>query len=246
MMILSGLMAALLALAPVSDADLPVNERLEMTQLDAGVWMHTSYRDLTEAGVTPANGLVVERADSVVLIDTPWSEAATLRLLDWVKSTTEKPVKLVIVTHSHEDSTAGLPVTKAAGAASLGLDQTARILMSEGRGGLDIGAVGQGFGVEDGFDGMEVFYPGAAHAPDNIVVYVNRAKLIFGGCMIRAGEAGTLGNTADADIGHWAEAAEAVAKRFPQAETIVPGHGGPGTRDLLTHTADLARAAQDP
>lgn len=235
----------LFAFAAAQSADLPVEQELDVRELDAGVWMHTSYRDLPEYGRVGSNGLIVERADSVVLIDTAWGEPATEKLMDWVAREIGKPVKLVVITHSHEDRTAGLPVTKAAGAASIGLNKTAQIMMSEGRGGLDIGAVGKSFGIDEGYDGMEVFYPGHGHAEDNIVVYVHRANLLFGGCLIRAADATSMGNTADGNLETWAEAAEAPAERFPGIEVIVPGHGEPGGPELMAHTAELARAARD-
>lgn len=251
-MTFSTLLAALaLTLAPAQDAApedqsrTPVNERLDVTQLGVGVWMHTSYHELPEYGVVSSNGLIVERADSVVLIDPAWGEAATRKLLDWVERETGKPVALVLVTHSHDDRTEGLPVTRKAGAASIGLDVTARILMEKGEPGLDIGARGTNFGLgSSGFDAIEVFYPGPGHAPDNLVAYIPREKILFGGCLIREANAERLGNLEDADLAHWPEAADAVAERFPNAKIVVPGHGTPGGLSLVENTAELAREAQ--
>ncbi len=252
-MTLSTLLAALaLAIAPAQNAapadgqtDIPVEELLEVTQLGVGVWMHTSYHELPELGPFPSNGLIVERADSVVLIDPAWGEPATRKLLDWVEREIGKPVELVLVTHSHDDRTEGLPVTKKAGAASIGLDMTARILMDQGEPGLDIGARGTNFGLgSSGFDAIDVFYPGPGHAPDNLVAYIPREKILFGGCLIREAGASQLGNLEDADLDHWPEAAEAVAKRFPNAKVVVPGHGTPGGLSLVENTAELAQEAQ--
>ena len=36
---------------------------------------------------------------------------------------------------------------------------------------------------------MEVFYPGPGHAPDNVVVWVGRERLLFGGCLLKDEEA---------------------------------------------------------
>ena len=43
--------------------------------------------------------------------------------------------------------------------------------------------------------------PGAAHAPDNIVIWHEPARMIRGGCMIKEASAEALGNVADADLG---------------------------------------------
>ena len=33
---------------------------------------------------------------------------------------------------------------------------------------------------------VQIYYPGHAHSPDNIVVYLKSEKILFGGCMIKA------------------------------------------------------------
>ena len=91
----------------------------------------------------------------------------------------------------------------------------------------------------------EVLYPGPGHTRDNIVVYYPDAKVLFGGCLIRPGGSDNLGNTADADVVHWAEAVRNVAAAFPDAEIVIPSHGPMGGRELLDHTIALAEAAAD-
>ena len=89
------------------------------------------------------------------------------------------------------------------------------------------------------------FYPGPGHTRDNIVVYYAPAKVLFGGCLIRPGGSDNLGNTADADVAHWAEAVRNVAAAFADAEIVIPSHGPMGGRELLDHTIALAEAAAD-
>ena len=57
---------------------------------------------------------------------------------------------------------------------------------------------------------VETFFPGAGHAPDNIVVWLPEEQLLFGGCFIKDGAANGLGNVADADVASWGEALEHV------------------------------------
>jgi metallo-beta-lactamase class B len=66
---------------------------------------------------------------------------------------------------------------------------------------------------------------------------------LFGGCFIKAEDAQSLGNTAEADVEHWASSIEAVEKKFPDAESVVPGHGEAGDRSLLAHTSRLVSSA---
>ena len=83
---------------------------------------------------------------------------------------------------------------------------------------------------------------------DNIVVYFPGQKLLFGGCLVRASTAEGLGYVVEADLDYWDDAVNAVAKRFPDADVIVPGHGEPGGRGLLSHTLTLLdmHEADDP
>ena len=43
----------LFALAAAQSADLPVEQQLDVRELDAGVWMHTSYRCLLYTSPSP-------------------------------------------------------------------------------------------------------------------------------------------------------------------------------------------------
>ena len=90
---------------------------------------------------------------------------------------------------------------------------------------------------------LTVFYPGAGHTDDNIVVNIEGAGILFGRCLIRPGNSDNLGNTADGNVQHWATATEALAARFPDPKIVVPSHGPPAGRELFTHTIALAKAA---
>lgn len=89
---------------------------------------------------------------------------------------------------------------------------------------------------------LEIFYPGAAHAPDNVVVWIPAARVLFGGCAVRPGDSSSPGNTDDADIENWPTAIEKVLARYSMAEVVVPGHGAPGGPELLMHTIGIFRA----
>jgi glyoxylase-like metal-dependent hydrolase (beta-lactamase superfamily II) len=90
-----------------------------------------------------------------------------------------------------------------------------------------------------GGETVEIFYPGPAHSPDNIVVYFPSAKLLFGGCMVRAD--GQLGNLTDADLKKWPESIRKLRKY--DARLIVPGHGINFSPSMLEETEEAALAA---
>lgn len=220
-----------------------------------GVWLHSAYHTMT-AGPVVSNGLIIENGDTAVLVDTAWDDAQTRSILQWARERLHRPVTAAIATHAHADKMGGMKALRDAGvktfAARLsnrdapprGLTPAEVSLDFDGEGWLtpasckDAAALGR----------LRVFYPGAGHTRDNIVVAVPEASIVFGGCLIRPPGSTDMGNTADGDLSHWDAAAEAVGSAFPDARVVIPSHGPPSGRELLTLTADLARqrrAAKD-
>ncbi len=96
------------------------------------------------------------------------------------------------------------------------------------------------------FDGLTIilFYPGPGHSIGNSVFYLPDRRILFGGCLIRSGQAHSLGNLADAHLDQWHTSLANVAARFGQAVHVVPGHGAVGGLELVTHSQSLVQAAQ--
>jgi metallo-beta-lactamase class B len=214
--------------APVKHA--PAAPTTPLTALRPGVWMHRSWGEV-DGQRYAANGLLV----GSILIDTAWTPEQTSALLAGAK------VRKVLVTHAHADRVAGLDVLAAAGVQTYGLERTQFEARAHGRPAPAHVIAEQGEFVE-GDARVLYFFPGAAHAPDNLVVYVPAQKVLFGGCMVRALDSG-LGPLDEADLKSWQLAIERVTTRFPDATLIVPGHGEPGGRELLAHTRALVDAA---
>jgi metallo-beta-lactamase class B len=84
---------------------------------------------------------------------------------------------------------------------------------------------------------VRIVSPGAAHAPDNVVVLLPARGVVFGGCMIKASDAaGFLGH---ADLDHWEQAVETV--RALGARVVIPGHGAVGGAELYDRTIRVVR-----
>src|SRR5262249_43799819 len=157
-------------------------------------------------------------------------------------------VREAVVTHSHTDRAGGLAALVRHHVPVVALDLTADRLRQVGSADVPDRVFAAADAVRADPLGFEVFYPGAGHAPDNVVVWFPAARILFGGCVVKAEAAEDLGNVADADVLQWPNAVDAVRARYPEAETVVPGHGPVGTLDALVHTKDLlvARAAAVP
>jgi len=90
---------------------------------------------------------------------------------------------------------------------------------------------------------VSVYYPGAGHTEDNIVVWLPKEKILFGGCLVKSLHAKHLGYTEDAVISEWPNSIQKIINRYPDIKLVVPGHGSIGDVSLLTHTQKLALSA---
>jgi metallo-beta-lactamase class B len=211
-----------------------LGDSVTVRRIGPRVWVHVSVK-----GGIPSNGLVVALEEGgTLLIDTAWDDEQTGRIVDWARTRLGKPVRRAVVTHFHRDRLGGIDTLRALGIPAGGLDRTAELAVAHGDGAPDVLLMSER-AVRADRDGFEVFHPGAGHSPDNVVVWLPRERVLFGGCLVKSAAARDLGNTADADVAHWDDAVMAVLARYPRAAIVVPGHGAEGGTNLLTHTRDL-------
>ncbi len=254
-LILSG---TLTANATKLSKPIKLEHNMEVTKIMEDVFMviDKDYRD--------SNILVVKMKDGTVfLASSPFESVGAETLLTWVKKTL-RPKKIVTVNpHFHMDGTGGNEVYKKNGVEIWSSDLTKKLLLEFGKG--MIGKVAPGyerkelrerilkskvvvadnvFLANDGktfnFSGekVEVYYPGPAHSPDNVVVYFPKQKLLFGGCMIKPEDLGYLG---DSDVKAWPNSARNL-KKF-DVRVVVRGHGPWGGPEFIDKTIAVAEKA---
>lgn len=225
---------------------------LSLEPIAQGVWVHKSYARLPKAGLVLSQGLLIDTGEGVVLVDTAWNDNLTKTLLSLIRGVVGRAPDLTLVTHAHNDKMGGMQTIIDARIAARAHPLTNEDAPGRGLRPAPMSILGDSdfdtlFGESDGAGEqagpVAAFYPGPGHTRDNIVIYYAPARVLFGGCLIRPQNSNDLGNTADANVAHWADAVRAVAARFPQAEIIVPSHGPIGGRELLAHTIELAEAA---
>ncbi len=223
-------------------ADVPLGE-VRLRQIHPDVWIHVSTWQFEDGSVYPMNGLIVRDGDALLLVDTAWGEAATAALLTAIEKEIGLPVRRAVVTHFHDDRVSGAGVLESHGVAVHATPYTRQLAAAEGNAVPSptlMGLADAGSAVTIG--PVEVFYPGAGHAPDNLVVYVPEAAVLFGGCAIHEHARETAGNVADADLPAWPTSVRRIQARYPDAEVVIPGHGVPGGRNLLDHTVSVVEA----
>lgn len=213
---------------------------LELRELRPGVWLHTSYFMHPLGGRFSANGLVVKEGEGLVLVDTAWGEMLTAVLLERIRQDIGLPVRRAVLTHAHYDRSAGADVLEAANIPVFAHPRTRELTAGHGTPTpQEIFPALETEGSAVRLGALEIFYPGPAHAEDNLVVWIPEARLLFGGCAVRSGTARNLGNLADADLEAWPRSLGRVVERYGEIETVVPGHGKVGGPELLQHTLGL-------
>lgn len=212
-----------------------------------------------------ANILVVRVRDgSLVICSSPYDTSATRALVRHLRARFAPPRIVAINTHFHGDGTAGNEGYAAEGVATYASDHTAALQAERGSAGPEgmaryveaaapalaerirktqVVAAQRLFPESEGLtltfagETVRALFLGGGHSPDNVVVHFPDRGVLFGGCMVRSHPG--LGNTADADLAHWAETAGAAGRLG--ARIVVPGHGEPGGAELLTGTATAVR-----
>ena len=225
------------AQTPEMPSSLSKNYPIALQKIAEGVWVHTSNYTVPGRKPIPSNGLIVEDGDNLIMVDTAWGEKATESLLETVKSEIGKPVTKVVITHHHLDKIAGVDVMEFAGAevfthpltpvkaanAGYPVPNTSVAALKDAKSRTKVGPV-------------EIAYPGAAHAQENLVVYIPSKKILYGGCAIKGAEANSMGNLDDADIKAWPTTLNWIKTTYPETQTIVPGHGKGSDLRLIDRT----------
>lgn len=213
---------------------------LKIQKLTENVYLHTSFQIYDGFGLVDSNGLVVLVHNDAYIVDTPWSAEDTAKLMHWIKARGFN-LKASISTHFHDDRTAGIELLNSKSVPTYASKLTNSLLKKAGK-----AEATNSFNYDDFWlvkDQIEVFYPGAGHSQDNVVVWLPSQKILFGGCLIRANETSSLGNKSDAVIKAWSKSAENLQAKYGNASLVIPGHGNVGDVSLLEHTRKLAAEA---
>lgn len=217
------------------------NEKLKITQLADNVYQHISYKEVEPWGMVGASGLVVVEGKNAHIIDTPWTQEGTEELLNWITSK-NLTIKSSIVTHFHEDASGGIPFLNKSKIKTYATSLTNKLLAAEQKEKSSHEITTNEYELVT--NTIEVFYPGAGHSQDNIVVWLPKEKILFGGCFVKNINSKNLGYTGDASIKDWPISIQKVINKYPDLKLVVPGHGNVGDVSLLKHTAQLALNAQ--
>lgn len=235
-----GLSTFILALAVLFSVGVRADVTLatvELQELKPGVYLHRSVLQTEDYGLVEANGVVYVANGEALVVDTPCNEAQTKDLIDKIESTLKAKVVGVVIGHAHADSMGGLATFQARNIPSYSSFVTQDQARQKG---LPVAQIGFDSQLElmVGTKPVRIGYFGPGHAHGNIVTYLTKEQVLFGGCLIRA-KGASVGYLGDAEPEMWSTTVRKVADAFAQAQIVVPGHGAAGGHELLDYTINL-------
>ncbi len=235
---LLALLAATPAVAgsPAPDGDIVLGPRVRVRPLRDGYWLHLSQN----AQDIESNGLLAPLpGGGVLLVDTAWDDPQTELVLDFAQARLGG-VRDAVITHAHADRNGGVGALRRRGVRPLGLDLTVEKARAEASPEPDVFLRAAEVARADP-RGFEVFYPGPGHTLDNLVVAFPAARLLAGGCLLKARDAGP-GYMGEAFTRDWPAAVEALRARYRELTLVIPGHGAPDPPGpIFARTEALAR-----
>jgi glyoxylase-like metal-dependent hydrolase (beta-lactamase superfamily II) len=195
------------------------------------------------------NNVIIEMKDYLIVVDANYPSGARGAMAD-AKRISPKPVKYVFDTHHHGDHLYGNPIWTQAGATTLAFKGVSEELQrreparwqAAASKRADVGDLKrdgpeapkqnineQVFVLTDGSRKVEFHQFGWAHTKGDGFVYLPKDEVL---CTGDAVVNGPYNNTMDANIGNWPTVLRAAAKL--KVKHVLPGHGLPGGRDLIT------------
>jgi glyoxylase-like metal-dependent hydrolase (beta-lactamase superfamily II) len=224
-----------------------ISPQLQVEQLAPGLWLHRTEQKFSNGTVFTSNGLLLQTAAGIWMLDTAWGYYPTQDLLRWIKVVLKQPVVKAIATHGHDDRVGGAAALAEFNIPLQVTAQTAAIVQQRAKAGDIMLPMQQVVDLKIGEkyqDGpVEWFYPGPGHTSDNIVLWLPQYQLLVGGCAVKAPRYPGLGNIADANLPEWPHSLKRIAQAYPDIKILVPGHGDVADAGLLNYSLGLMTPA---
>ena len=211
--------------------------RLEISYLTGDFYIYTTYGSY-QGNPVPANSMYLVTSKGVILFDTPWDSTQFQPLLDSIRIKHHLDVVVCISTHFHADRTAGLAYYRQKGIKTYTTELTDSLsrLRNEKRAEFiipndTIFSIGEHV--------FQTYYGGRGHSPDNIVIWFDKEKILYGGCLVKSTEADDLGNLSDANVKDWDVTIRNIQQKFRNPNFVIPGHLDWHNKESLVHTLKL-------
>ncbi len=207
-------------------------KKVSFTEIGPGLWAYTAEGD-------PNTGVIIGD-DSVMVVDAQATPVMAQRVIDKIRTVTDKPIKYVVLSHYHAVRVLGASAYRAS---EIVASETCRAMIHE-RGKEDwaseLGRFPRLFQAAESVPGLtwptvtftgrmtihlgrrrvDLMQLGRAHTAGDIVALVPDAAVMFSGDIVEYRSACYCG---DAHFGDWPATLEAIAAFGPTA--LAPGRG---------------------
>ncbi len=213
--------------------------KLKISHLTGNFYIYTTYNTY-EGSQIPANGMYLLTNNGVVLFDTPWDTTQFQPLLDSIKLKHSKNVIMCIATHWHSDRTDGLEYYKQKGIKTYTTKLTDELSKKNNKKRAEY-LIKKDTVFNIGQYTFETYYPGQGHTEDNIVIWFDKEKILYGGCLIKGAKAENLGYLGDGNILDYETTLKNVQKKYADPKFIIVSHHDWNNINSLKHSIKLAR-----
>jgi len=217
----------------ILDADV-----LKIEQISDHSFVHISYLKTNDFGNVACNGMVYINNNEAIIFDTPTTNAASEKLIQWLLEKKVNNIKAVVATHFHIDCIGGLEPFHKKGIPSYASDTTLQLLKEKNQMIIPHNGFEQQIVFTIGKEKVYTTFYGEGHTVDNVVGHIPSDHVLFGGCLVKSVNAGK-GNLEDANVSTWSETIEKIKVENPDLSIVVPGHGKTGGTELLDFTIQL-------
>lgn len=192
------------------------------------------------------NSLVLTSVDKkqVLLVDTKVS-GGSQALRDFIDTMGPDVDLTVINTHYHPDHVGGNQLFPKAKLISGAYDRDTWQKEVEDRYPDDTVAPGEKKSLSIGKETVILHNYGQAHTFDDMVVYLKNRKLLMTGDLLFMQMHPVLREDSGVNIANWIRNLDSIAADFPEAETILPGHGKLQKRDAIDKMKDYFVSVRD-
>ena len=212
--------------------------RLKITHLTEDFYVFTTFGSFKGLRIT-ANGMYVVTTAGVVLFDTPWDTTQFQPLLDSIRVRHGKDAILNIATHFHDDRTAGLEYYRQKGIKTYTTRTTDEMSRQRGQ-KRAMFLIDKDTSFNIGQYSFQTYFPGEGHTKDNIVIWFEREKILYGGCLIKSTMDHDLGNLSDANVKAYPETIRNIQRKCKNPKYIITGHDDWSSVKSLDHTLRMA------
>ena len=212
---------------------------LKIEKLTDSFYIYTTF-NLYKGQLVSANAMYVLTSEGAIVFDTPWDSAQYQPLIDsiWIKH--HQKIKMMFGTHSHNDRAGGFSFYQKKGIATYATALTDSFLLQENH-ASSTNTIKSGEKFHVGKVSFEIYFPGAGHTLDNIVIWFPKEKILYGGCFIKSVEATDLGYIKESDIKEWPNSIERIKKKFGKPTYVIAGHDDWHDASSLNHTLKLLK-----